>query len=166
MKQVIKITSLILLLILSLNTFQSCTKNNNPKITRPSDLYQNAVTSIVTLDAKAKERLESDYKKQYGDSLFLNEYTKQPGKPLLGAFCYGEFENCTVIFMPTDLAIVTEITVADQAFSYGSSVVLYGYHNGTFYELADAFDNGYISEDDVAKAAQRHNNISSYNSTL
>lgn len=164
MKLTIKIISLLLLLSLTITLLVSCAKNK--KVARLEDLYQNAVTSIVTLDTKTKERLEIDYKKQFGDTLFLNEYTMEPGKPLLGAFCYGEFENCTVIFMPTNLAVITEITVADLVFSYGSSFVLYGYHNGTFYELADAFDNGYISNEDISKTVEVHDKIVRYNESL
>ena len=76
-----------------------------------------------------------------------------------GVRCYGSFESCIILFEPGDLTVESEITVADSKFEYPNSFGLYGYYDGELYTLSEAFENGYISKDEVAVVAERHRTV-------
>ncbi len=132
----------------------------SPKI---EDAFTKALAAIITLDNEAMAELEDTYQIQYGYPLALNDVIAEPGDLLGGTFCYGKFDECIVIFSPTMLTVVSSETIADEVFSYGSSFALYGYHDGVFYSLEEAYEKGFITKDEVAIAAERHRTIGWYN---
>ena len=180
MKHTNKILTLILLL-LSFSLLFSCsfeetaktqiTESNDNKIPPESvsvppeveDTFNNAIASIVMLDERMTEQLKNDYQTQYGYPLSLNVTYAKPGDHLAGTFCYGNFADCIVIFTPSMLTVYTTKTIAGETFDYGSSFSILGYHEGVFYPLDEAYENGYITKEEVAAAAQRHKTIRQYN---
>ena len=131
------------------------------------EAYNKAISSTIHLDARTIAKIKSDYKTQFPDSsITVNNYNKlqvKPGIHIYGYFCYGVFENCTVIFEPGILTAISAIEVAGHIFKYGDLFNLYAYCNGTFYDLKTAYENGYITEAEVGLAAERHLAIRQYN---
>lgn len=180
MKLTNKIITLILLL-LSFSMLFSCsikdpektqiTESNDNKTPPVSvsvppeveDAFNNAIASIVMLDEKMTEQLKNDYQAQYGYPLSLNVTYAKPGDHLAGTFCYGNFSDCVVIFNPSMLTVSTTKTIAGETFVYGSSFSILGYHEGVFYPLDEAYENRYITKEEVAAAAERHKTIMEYN---
>lgn len=53
-------------------------------------------------------------------------------------------------------------TVAGYDFANGSAFALYGYKDRTLYDLADAFDKGFITKEEVGIAAGRHKAVTDF----
>ena len=188
MKLTNKISALILLL-LSLAMLSSClerasrqegqmsesgsqvttsnTENQDPQdsdaLSEIEEAFNEALAAIVALDDETITKLENAYRAQYGYPLCLNEFTAEPGDRLGGTFCYGHFDGCIVVFSPTNLTVVSSVTVAGEVFSYGSSFILEAYHDGVFYPLSEAYEKGFVTKEEVALVAERHRTIMRYN---
>ncbi len=145
----------------------SNTKTEEPAVLGVSpeveDAFTKALAAIISLDNETMAELEDAYQTQYGYPLALNDVIAEPGDLLGGTFCYGKFDECIVIFSPTMLTVVSSKTIADEVFSYGSSFALYGYHDGMFYSLEEAYEKGFLTKDEVAIAAECHRTIGRYN---
>ncbi len=134
----------------------------------PEDIktaFLEAYASIVQLDRETREELEEAHLNQYGYELSLEFSHSDPGERL-GTTCYGVFEDCIVIFYPTQLTVITEKNIAGSRFSHGSSFVLLGYHDGVFYPLEEAYEKGFITKEEVAAAAECERKIGRYNGLL
>ena len=138
----------------------SSNRSVSPEI---EDAFTKALAAIISLDNETMAKLEDAYQTQYGYPLALDDVKAEPGDLLGGTFCYGKFDECIVIFSPTMLAVLSSKMIADEVFSYGSSFVLYGYHDGVFYSLEEAYEKGFITKDEVAIAAECHRTIGRYN---
>lgn len=69
---------------------------------------------------------------------------------------YGTFDACTVWFVGGTADMVWDVTVAGSEFSHSAAGNLFAYRNGKHYTLEQAYALGYISAEDVAIVAQRH----------
>ena len=76
-----------------------------------------------------------------------------------GPICYGKWVDTAVIFVPTQLCMVSSITVANSRFDYSSSFVLYAYRDGELAELREAFDLGWLNDGQIADAARIHKQV-------
>ena len=149
--------------------------NTNPEA--PMDLtlspeveeaYNKAVNSIITLSDEKFAELNSASIKLYGKPYNLfspanNDSEKKAGNSFLGKHCYGDFENCTVIFTPGMQCVLTTKEIAGHTFSYGNSFSLTGYHDGVFYSLEEAYEKGFITAEEIGIAAERHKAVMDYN---
>lgn len=163
-------TLFLILLLISFALLSSCAQlvnrgdksipNVSPEV---EEAFNDAIDAIAVLNNATTARLEKEYKKQSGYPLCLNEGNAELGKPLNGTMCYGVFDKCIVVFYPTMLTVVSSKTIADEVFSYGSSFALYGYHDGVFYSLEEAYEKGFITKEEVAIAAECHRAIGWYN---
>ena len=71
--------------------------------------------------------------------------------------CYGRFDGTYVLyFYSVGSAIVTHLTVDGVGFVFGSSVQFKVYHDGEFCNLQEAFDNGFLSHDDLLELRKNH----------
>lgn len=181
--------SVLILLLLSLAMLSSClerasrqegqmsesgsqvttsnTENQDPQdsdaLSEIEEAFNAALAAIVALDDETITKLENAYRAQSGYPLCLNEFTAEPGDRLGGTFCYGHFDGCIVVFSPTNLTVVSSVTVAGEVFSYGSSFILEAYHDGVFYPLSEAYEKGFVTKEEVALVAERHRTIMRYN---
>ena len=69
---------------------------------------------------------------------------------------YGSFSGCRVWFVPGQLCVVTEKTVAGYPFTYCSSFMIYVEKDGVDYDLSQAYEDGLLTEQDVAEIWQTH----------
>ncbi len=139
----------------------------------PDDLkeaFLEAYAALNWLDEEVIEQLNQDYSKQMGDAAWLGGLSPnvKPGEASLlgGTHCYGVFEDCIVILVPTIMNAIGSGTVAGERFTYPTLFHLYGYHDGVFYSLREAYEKGYISQEEVALAAERHRAVWRYHLLL
>ena len=79
-----------------------------------------------------------------------------------GIPCYGTFHGCTVFLLSGILQAESWITVAGEWFFYPHSFVIYAFYDGALYSLDEAYENGYISAEDVRIAAEHHRVVVEY----
>ena len=70
---------------------------------------------------------------------------------------YGTHEGYDVVFQQTQQAAVTTKTIAGQAFTHGSSFILYAHKDGNLLMLSDVYEDGLISKESIAAAREYHN---------
>lgn len=70
---------------------------------------------------------------------------------------YGTYEGYDVVFQQTWQAAVTTKTIAGQAFTHGSSFILYAHKDGNLLMLSDVYEDGLISKESIAAAREYHN---------
>lgn len=119
--------------------------------------------ALVVPEGELREGIESALKKK---DFMLNEikWTKvtESGKIEDWFRCYGIFNGCAVIFSDGTACVIDIKTVAGYDFANGSAFALYGYKDGTLYDLADAFDKGFITKEEVGIAAGRHKAVTDF----
>ena len=70
---------------------------------------------------------------------------------------YGTYEGYDVVFQQTWQAAVTTKTIAGQAFTHGSSFILYAHKDGNLLMLSDVYEDGLISKESIVAAREYHN---------
>ncbi len=130
-------------------------EDGEPTVGTPSDTTAPADdTKPFGPPAELREEIEAAWLKEYGSPLkWWYEYSSNSG---YGVRCYGTYNGCTVLFEKTDLTAVTTKRIAGYAFTCGNSFILCVYRDGEFKNLAEAYDDGWISAEDVGRAAERH----------
>ena len=72
----------------------------------------------------------------------------------------GEYSGCDVLYITDDnsmyATVIMKETIAGYTFTYGSSQVPCVYKNGDFTVLKAAYENGWITKDDVRDLAEKH----------
>ena len=166
MKSIIRALALVMVLITPV-VFCSCSENANGEapIVSPEvkAAFDEAVSAIVKLDGKTIARLKKDYEKQFDSQLYLSTIVAKPGEYLGGTWCYGNFDSCIVVFSPTVMQAIGTSVVAGEVFTYSTLFNLWGYHDGVFYNLSEAYEKGFITKEEVREAAERHRAIGRYN---
>lgn len=74
-----------------------------------------------------------------------------------GVRYYGTYEGYDIVFQQTQLTAVTTKTIAGQAFTHGSSFVLYAHKDGNLLMLSDVYEDGLISKESISFAREYHN---------
>lgn len=74
--------------------------------------------------------------------------------------CYGTDRGADIVFYAGGfrLEIPDSRTVAESAFRFGTAFELYLHKDGILTDLEEAYQNGLVSQDAIAAAAQMHNN--------
>lgn len=124
------------------------------------DLYIKAKGSLIEPNENIRKEISDAYGSEKG--LKWADIESEGSDISEGMRCYGEFENCIVLFESTDLTVESRKTIAGSEFEHSVSFSLYGYHEGTLYALEEAYEKGFISVKDVETAAVRHGNVESY----
>ena len=74
-----------------------------------------------------------------------------------GVRYYGMFGDVVILFHSASLLDAVETkSIAGEKFMHFKPFDLYAYHNGVLIDLADAYDQGLISAEDISKVAQIH----------
>ena len=110
-------------------------------------------------DAEISE-IEDALERETGTKYALKNYD---GRVCDDAICYGKWVDTAVIFLPTQLCVISSITVADSRFDYSSSFVLYAYRDGELAELREAYEKGWLNDGQIADAARIHREVHSGN---
>lgn len=170
---------LILLILAATMLLASCGgRGENPKQSQNSDSKVTTGTenttetqkpnipieeALVVPEGELREGIESALKKK---DFMLNEIkwakVTESGKIEDWFRCYGIFNGCAVIFSDGTARVIDIQTVAGYDFANVSAFALYGYKDGTLYDLADAFDKGLITEEEIGIAAGRHKAVTDF----
>jgi len=123
--------------------------NHNTFLTKED--IRRATALLTSPDAVTRREIEDAFARQ-------NRSVQWPSADTnwYGTRCYGQFGSVTVLFEAGMLAWIETKTIAGVEFTYSSSFGLWGYYNGSLYTLQEAYDNGYITKEQVAEAAANH----------
>jgi len=122
--------------------------------------YNEAKKALTVLDEATKDKLSKAMGIKWN---WLDYDSLQPESvPISTACCYGEFDGCVVVFEPNELCVETTIKVANSTFYYSSGFNIFVLYNDTLYTINEAYDNGFISAENVEKAAVNHKIIQDY----
>lgn len=116
----------------------------------------------LTLSEEMKEKIQTAYyeehPRKYGqpDEWFWRDLKDPAPRYYDGYRYYGTFEDCVVWFVGSTADMYWQITVAGSVFSHSEWGNLIVYRDGKNYQLSEAYALGYISAEDVAIVAQRH----------
>lgn len=69
---------------------------------------------------------------------------------------YGEFNGCHVLTVFGNASVIWHITVADYVFSYSCSFSINAYKDGEIKNINEAYDSGWLTEDDIAYLSNYH----------
>ena len=72
---------------------------------------------------------------------------------------YGTFGDCTVLFQPGSLMVLSSIKVAEHEFTFPSSFTIYVYHDGELLSLQEAFSAGLLTSRQIGLIAEYHKSI-------
>lgn len=74
-----------------------------------------------------------------------------------GVRYYGMFGDVVILFHSASILQAVETkSISGESFMHFHPFDLYAYHNGVLIDLADAYEQGIISAEDISKAAQIH----------
>ncbi len=137
------------------------TTEDSPSTTDPDEpqdeKYLKAKASIIELDEETKKEIE-----HIAFDIPWLDYELLRDRKVSDFRCYGDFDGCLVIFIGSTGALRKTIVIADYEFSHNYTFEIFGYCNNTLYKLEEAYEKGYISEENIAIAAERHRNVESY----
>ena len=102
--------------------------------------------NIITLPVELEIIVRNDFYSEFGTKLRLGGDDK----------VYGNFYGVVVLFIEGHGRAVTMVEAADIEFWWGSIFQLKVWHNGSFYNIADAYEAGILSAVNVESAWQVH----------
>ncbi len=123
--------------------------NHNTFLTKED--IRRATALLISPDAATRREIEEAFARQNHPVTWPSADTNW-----YGTRCYGQFGSVTVLFEAGMLTWIETKTIAGVEFTYSSSFGLWGYYNGSLYTLQEAYDNGYITKEQVAEAAANH----------
>lgn len=152
---------IVLLLILS---FVYCTGGCNKK-----DVDERTLSVFdLEFSDKAVEELEAAFKKNLieGTSFELSADTveklwagakPQRNYPRNGGYIYyGTFNDCVVWFAAGNTHAITDFELAGSRFYFTSGCTFTVCRDGKLIQLQEAYEQGFISAEDIAIVAERH----------
>lgn len=136
-----------------------------PNADNPVDeTYAGALIGVCVLD----EALRNEISESIGEDLTWLDHDKLVKGEFYDICCYGRFghygliDNCTVLFTWGVADEEVTVKIADSEFYYPSSMNLYGYYDGVLYSLEEAYEKGFINEEEIEKAAENHRAVQEY----
>lgn len=95
------------------------------------------------------------WKKQKVEEVCAKKWDR-PNFELSDDMYYGTCHGCVVIFSAGMLQMITEISVAEEVFSYSSVFSIWVCKAGELVELKDAYEKGWITKENVEDIAEYH----------
>ena len=144
MKTNIRVITLILstLLILSSVSFLTSCDNINYKLRTDPD-------KIVDKTGKLTREMKSEIQLEY----YKDNIMRYASPKKIEGVCYGVFDDtyCVILRSPENMAcVMTDEEVAGYTFSFGREKMKV-YCNGEFYSLTNAYENGILSNTEIAE---------------
>lgn len=107
----------------------------------------------VPLSAQMQETAETAIRKLLEDERFQLAL----GPELWANRYYGTYGDCAVIFTEGEMTAITKLVLGEQTISHWSSFAIYVCKNGEAYTLLDAYNSGWLTDDDITLIRQYHN---------
>ena len=102
-----------------------------------------------------------EFKNAYREQILDNLFDDQMYREIYILDVYGEFNDCLVAtvtydgYVHTDVCMPMVVTFGDVTITYDARYPIYVCYNSTLYSLTDAFNNGYLTLDDIAAIARK-----------
>lgn len=102
-----------------------------------------------------------EFKNAYREQILDNLFDDQMYREIYILDVYGEFNDCLVAtvtydgYVHTDVCMPMVETFGDVTITYDARYPIYVCYNSTLYSLTDAFNNGYLTIDDIAAIARK-----------
>ena len=116
-------------------------------------LYYNAYIhngAMSESEAQALAHKEAEIEVSDDDHRFFNENN------IRGYKYYGVFGEYVVLVQQGNLAEYAEYAFAEYIFGYGSNATMLAYKNGIIYELAKAYEMGWLTDKDIGDVYERY----------
>ena len=116
-------------------------------------LYYNAYIhngAMSESEAQALAHKEAEIEVSDDDHRFFNENN------IRGYKYYGVFGEYVVLVQQGNLAEYAEYAFAEYIFGYGSNATMLAYKNGIVYELAKAYEMGWLTDKDIGDVYERY----------
>lgn len=106
------------------------------------------------------DEMLSQIEKDYAKYQYANGTNPEFEGPWPVEYCYGIYNGCVaVMFSESCYCLGWEDEVADSIFCYRDSSYIHIWNNGTFLCIAEAYEQGLLSKEDIAMIAEIHNNV-------
>lgn len=104
------------------------------------------------------DELLAQIEKDYAKHRYDNGANPEIDGPWHIEYCYGIYNGCVpVMFSLPSCGVIWKDEIADSIILYRSSLSILVWNNGDFLSLNDAYEQGILSCEDVAKIAKIHN---------
>jgi len=144
-----KKTLALIVIMFSMLFVISCVNANvdsNTEVER--NLQQNNPPVNLEWNQALRARIEQDFylANEQGRTLVLDEYDK----------FYGIHNNTAVFFVAGFSRVITLIEVAGVEFWWGSLFTIVVWSDGCFYHIADAYEKGILTSDNIQEMSRIH----------
>ncbi|MBQ4141508.1 MAG: hypothetical protein IJD70_09245 [Clostridia bacterium] len=75
---------------------------------------------------------------------------------------YGTINDCVILVSVGMAAVMTEYKIAGYTISFSNSASIYVIKDDAILRLEEAYDLGYLTDDNIALISERHNDYNSY----
>ncbi len=102
-----------------------------------------------------------EFKNAFRKQVLDNKYDDQRYREIYILDVYGEYNNCLVATVTYDDYVHTDVnmpmteTFGDIIITYDAHYPIYACYNSTLYSLTDAYNNGYLTIDDIRDIAKK-----------
>ena len=87
-------------------------------------------------------------------------FSDPENRKLSVAFYYGIYgDNCVVLFERSQLTVETAINIEEYEFRCTSSFILYAFKDGKLTRVKEAYENGYLTDEDIAEIKAIHDEV-------
>ena len=100
-----------------------------------------------------------EFKATFRNQILITKYDDQMYREIYMFDVYGEYGDCLVAtvkwdgYVHTDVYIPLTETFGDISITYDAHYPIYVYYNATIYSLTEAYNNGYLTIDDIRDIA-------------
>ena len=118
------------------------------------------LTSCASKDDYTTETDEAGYpENDYGKHLYGESYDSETDGEVSIESCYGIYNGCVpVMFSQIAFTVITDVQVEGINFHYRSSNTIKVWKDGTFYSIQEAYDQGFLTKEQIQTIADMHNN--------
>lgn len=160
----LKHCTLWMLLVCVLFCFAACNEQQEQRDERELSVFE------LTYSQELRDKIIDTYDQwridQYGDDgtrSFRWEFnTNVPGSLSNDYRYYGTFDDCIVWFLGGVTEEITEFYLGEAHFWHSSGASFFVHRDGTHMTLQEAYEQGLISDGDIAIVAERHKAYNEY----
>ncbi|MBR4108955.1 MAG: hypothetical protein IKK41_01340 [Oscillospiraceae bacterium] len=149
-------TAFVIVFVLLLSLMSGCGKVDE----RTLSLFKLEFSdeAVAELEVAYKNRLIEDSSFDIPDDTVQMYWEGVKPKGLVGGgyLYYGTFDDCVVWVNPTTGQAITDFELAGLRFYYNTTISFFVCRNSELIMLEEAYEQGFISAEDVAIVADRH----------
>ena len=130
------------------------TSSANENYYRIMEFYDYGTTAI-SMGVEDIELIEEYFSDLENKSVFIEAYASKYGKKVSIANYYGRYESGAIVakMNTADTEVVWSETVGEHTIMYNNGNRIIALYNGEFYTLSEAYQSGYLTENDITDIA-------------